>query len=68
MDSLADLQRELASVESHETTHIIWEVISALVSLGMWTYQMWPHLKACWRRIRPPTGNLAEQDFLENHP
>ena len=29
MDSLADLQRELASVESHETTHIIWEVISA---------------------------------------
>ena len=71
MDSLADISAELASLESMETSHIIWEVFSALVSLGVWTYQLWPLFKACWNRIREvllPQGNLAEQDFLENYP
>ena len=71
MDSLADLSAKLASFESMETSHIIWEVFSALVSLGVWTYQLWPLFKACWNRIREillPEGNLAEQDFLESYP
>ena len=71
MDSLADISAELASLESMETSHIIWEVFSALVSLGVWTYQLWPLFKACWNRIREillPQGNLAEQGFLENYP
>jgi len=40
MYSLADLSAKLASFESMETSHIIWEVFSALVSLGVWTYQL----------------------------
>ena len=71
MDSLADISAELASLASMETSHIIWEVFQALVTLGVWTYQLWPLFKACWNRIREillPQGNLAEQDFLENYP
>ena len=71
MDSLADLSAKLASFESMETSHIILEVFSALVSLGVWTYQLWALFKACRNRNREillPQGNLAEQDFLENYP